>query len=203
MSSVEDAPHVARFYGVAAVSQPARPQRILVYGVTGSGKTTAAERIAACTGLPLILVDDLMWQPGWRPVEAQRQRQMVTDVVAVDRWVLDSAYGAWLDLVLPRAELVIGLDYPRWLSLARLMRRSLMRLLDRRTICNGNRETLQQLVSRDSILVWHFRSFPRKRLRLRAWAGSDDGPPVLRLTSPAALEAVISQLGDGADPRER
>ena len=32
--------------------------RILVYGVTGSGKSTAALRIGEVTGLPVTLVDD-------------------------------------------------------------------------------------------------------------------------------------------------
>jgi adenylate kinase family enzyme len=39
-------------------------QRILVYGVTGSGKSTCATRIASALDLPLTLVDDLTWEPG-------------------------------------------------------------------------------------------------------------------------------------------
>ena len=35
--------------------------RILVYGVTGSGKTFLAERISAATGIPWHAVDDLTW----------------------------------------------------------------------------------------------------------------------------------------------
>ncbi|HEV8115086.1 MAG TPA: hypothetical protein VGP53_02525 [Acidimicrobiales bacterium] len=37
--------------------------RLLVYGVTGSGKTTLAERISRTTSLPWHSVDDLMWKP--------------------------------------------------------------------------------------------------------------------------------------------
>ena len=40
------------------------PDRVLVYGVTGSGKTTAALAIGARTGLPVTLVDELTWLPG-------------------------------------------------------------------------------------------------------------------------------------------
>lgn len=93
------------------------PQRVLLYGVTGSGKSSAALRVAAGTGLPLTLVDELTWLPGWVPVEVSRQRALITEIVAGDRWVLDSAYSHWLDLVLPRVDLIVGLDYPRWLSL--------------------------------------------------------------------------------------
>ena len=109
--------------------------------------------------------------------------------------MLDSAYGAWLDVVLPRADLVVGLDYPRWLSLQRLVRRSVLRLVDQRTVCNGNTESWRALLSRDSILVWHFRSFTRKRTRMRAWAATPDGPEVLLFSRPRHLEAWLRSLG--------
>jgi adenylate kinase family enzyme len=160
------------------------PDRVLVYGVTGSGKSTAAVSIGARTGLPVTLVDELTWLPGWVPVETAVQRQMIGEVVEGERWLLDTAYGAWLDLVLPRAELVVGLDYPRWLSLSRLVRRTVSRVITKEPMCNGNVETWRAIVARDSILVWHFRSFARKRARMRAWAASPDGPQVLLFRRP-------------------
>ena len=82
-------------------TQSKQARRILVYGVTGSGKSTAAQRIAARTGLPPTLADELTWAPGWVPVAEDEQRRRMAAVVAQDRWVLDTAYGAWLDVVLP------------------------------------------------------------------------------------------------------
>jgi C4-dicarboxylate-specific signal transduction histidine kinase len=99
-------------------------------------------------------------------------------------------------VVLARVDLIVALDYPRWRSLARLTRRTLARAIDRRTICNGNTESFRQLVSRDSILVWHFRSFARKRARMHAWAADPDGPAVIRLTSPAATRRWLAALQD-------
>ena len=55
---------------------------------------------------------------------AAEQRAFGAAIAAQDCWVLDSAYGGWRDLVLARAELVVALDYPRWLSLSRLVRRT-------------------------------------------------------------------------------
>lgn len=174
---------------------PLTAQRILVYGVTGSGKSTAAGRIAARTGLPLTLADELTWLPGWVPVAEDRQRELFGEVVAGDRWVLDTAYGAWLDVVLPRVELVVALDYPRWFSLQRLVRRTLRRALDQKPVCNGNTESLRNLCSRDSIVSWHFRSFDRKRSRMRQWAEAPEGPPVLVCRRPKDLERWMDQLG--------
>lgn len=174
------------------------PERILIYGVTGSGKTTLAARLAEQTGLPWHAVDDLTWEPGWVEVPADEQRRRIGAICAGQQWILDSAYSKWLDLVLPRVELIVALDYPRWLSLGRLARRSLMRALDRRTICNGNTESFRQLASGDSILVWHFRSFTRKRQRISQWAADPAGPEVVRLSSPAATRRWLREPSDGS-----
>ena len=134
--------------------------RILVYGVTGSGKTTMAARIAERTGLPWHSVDDLTWEPGWIQVPTEEQRRRVAAICVGERWIIDTAYGKWLDIPLARVEVIVALDYARWRS-RRLVRRTLRRAIDHRAICNGNHETFRQAFSRDSIVVWHFRSFAR------------------------------------------
>lgn len=175
-------------------SNPGR--RILVYGVTGSGKSTAALRIAARTRLPLTISDELTWAPGWVPVAKDEQRRRIAPVAAQDGWVLDTAYGAWLDVVSPRLDLVVGLDYTRWISLQRLFRRSVMRAIDRKPICNGNTESFRRMLSRDSMIAWHFQSFGRKRERMRAWAAAVEGPAVLLFTRSRDLDVWINTLGD-------
>ncbi len=70
-----------------------------------------------------------------------------------------------------------------------------MRNLDRKPICNGNTESFRQMFSRDSIILWHFQSFARKRDRMRAWAADESGPDVVRLTSPAAARRWLAGLG--------
>jgi adenylate kinase family enzyme len=158
-------------------------RRVLIYGVTGSGKSTLAARLSGIIGVTWHSVDDLTWQPGWIEVPTDQQRILIHAICEESEWILDTAYGKWLDVPLRRAELIVALDYPRWFSLQRLVRRTLARLIDRQLICNGNRETLRQIVSPDSIIVWHFKSFGRKRERIRRWMTDPSAPPVHRLTS--------------------
>jgi hypothetical protein len=86
----------------------------------------------------------------------------------------------------------VALDYPRWLSLGRLLGRTTARIVDRRPICHGNVETLRGALSRDSVIAWHFRSFARKRARMRAW--ERDGLPVRRFTTPRDTKGWLASL---------
>jgi adenylate kinase family enzyme len=160
-------------------SAPTSPRRILIYGVTGSGKSTLAKRVSDATGLPYYPVDDLCWEPNWIEVPAERQVEKIRQVCAEDEWVLDSAYGKWAEVALARADLVVALDFPRWVSLSRLLVRTLQRAVRKTPVCNGNVEEWRQSFSRDSIILWHFKSFTRKRRRIHLWKNDPAMPPFL------------------------
>ena len=166
----------------------------MVYGVNGSGKTTMAGRISRATSLPWHSVDDLTWEPGWVEVPGDEQRRRITEICAGDEWILDTAYGRWLDVPLGRAELIVALDYPRWVSLQRLVRRTVARAVLRTPICNGNRESLMMALSKDSIVAWHFRSFAKKRRRMQHWIDKADGPAVLRFNRARDAERWLADL---------
>lgn len=170
-------------------------RRILVYGVTGSGKSTLARRVGRRLGLPYHPIDDLTWEPGWVPVPDEEQRDRVRAICAGEEWVIDSAYGKWAAIPIARADLIVGLDLPRWLSFGRLLRRTVRQIVRRTPTCNGNVETWRgAFLSSDSILRWHFGSFKRKRDRMRRWQASTDFPETVLLRSPAEVERWFASL---------
>jgi adenylate kinase family enzyme len=165
--------------------------RILVYGATGSGKSIMARRLSELTGIPWTSVDDICWRPGWVQMPQDEQVAHFDALTRADAWILDSAYGGWRHLAYKRADLVVALDYPRLTSLTRLLRRTAIRILDRQEICNGNHESWRAVFARDSLVVWHFTSFRRKRAEMRAWAAAGSGPLVIRLRRPAHARSFI------------
>jgi adenylate kinase family enzyme len=167
-------------------------RRILIYGVTGSGKTHFAERLSKATGIPWHSVDEIAWLPNWVEVSLAEQVARITEICEGDKWILDTAYAKWKDIPLRRAELIVALDYPRWVSLWRLLKRTFARAWDGKPVCNGNRETWRQAFSRDSIVLWHFKSFDRKRRRIQEWIA--EGKPVVRLKSVSEAEQWLCEV---------
>lgn len=174
-------------------------RRILIYGVTGSGKSTLARNLAEALGRTWISVDDLTWLPGWKEVDSESQRALFNEICAQDDWILDTAYGKWLDVPLERVELVIALDYSRACSFGRLLRRTLHRVVTGVPVCNGNRESLRQQFSKNSILQWHFVTFARKRQRIRSWQQGPRSFDIVTFQSPTQTERWLRLLEQSSD----
>lgn len=102
-------------------------QRILVLGRTGSGKTTLARELAATRGVPHVELDALYFAADFSTVPPSVLRERTTDAIVGDRWVTDGNKSAVRDLVWPRADTVIWLDYPLVVCLWRLGRRAVWR----------------------------------------------------------------------------
>jgi len=137
------------------------PRRVVVLGVTGSGKTTAARRIAAAINAHHVELDALYWEPNWTEAEVPVFRQRVHDAIAGhDRWVTDGGYATIvMDITWIRADTIIWLDYPRRLTMWRLFRRTTRRLIRREGLWQGNRESFRaQFLSRNSLFVWAWTS---------------------------------------------
>jgi adenylate kinase family enzyme len=138
-------------------------ERIVIIGATGSGKSTLAAALAAKLRLPFTDLDDLYWQPGWIETPPADFRAAVDAATSAPQWIIAGNYSAVRDLTWGRADTLIWLDYGFPRVLWQLLRRSVRRVCDRTLICNGNRETLGKLLSRDSIVVWLFTSFAKRR----------------------------------------
>lgn len=101
--------------------------RIVIIGRTGSGKTTLAQALAAVLGVPHVELDSLFFGPDFSTVPLELLRERTVKAIAGERWVTDGNKSAVRDLVWPRADTIVWLDYSLAVSLWRLGKRALWR----------------------------------------------------------------------------
>ncbi|HEX7171735.1 MAG TPA: adenylate kinase [Candidatus Limnocylindria bacterium] len=99
-------------------------ERILVLGRTGSGKTTLARQLAAALQVPHVELDSLYFGPQFATAPLALLRERTADAIAGDRWVTDGNKRAVRDLVWPRADTIVWLDYSLPVSIWRLAKRA-------------------------------------------------------------------------------
>ena len=93
-------------------------ERIMIIGCGGSGKTTLARQLGEITGLPVIHLDQIYWSPGnWEHLENGEFDARLQTELDKPRWIMDGNYNRTLEVRLARADGVVYLDLPRWVSL--------------------------------------------------------------------------------------
>ncbi|WP_448629793.1 AAA family ATPase [Cellulomonas soli] len=178
----------------------AGPRRIKVVGNSGAGKTTMARAVAERLGVPHLELDAAFWGPDWQLVDqADGQatvRRFVADAqAAAGGWVVDGNWNSRLGDALP-VDLVVWLDYPRRVVMPRVVRRTLVRVVSRRELWNGNRERWRSLLRREpeeNIVRWAWTQHEAYRARYRDLQAQGT-VPVLRLTSPRAARRWLAGL---------
>lgn len=99
-------------------------KRILILGRTGSGKTTLARELAAALGVPHVELDSLYFGPEFSRAPLSLLRERTSAAITADRWVTDGNKRAVRDLVWPRADTIIWLDYTLYVTFWRLAKRA-------------------------------------------------------------------------------
>ena len=178
-------------------------QRILIIGSPGAGKSTLANRLSEIVRLPVIHLDNQYWQAGWRRPPTAAWAEKLAELLARDRWIMDGNYMDSMALRLERADLVLDLDFPPLLCLARVSWRGVRRLL-------GDRSSLPREIWSDRPrldvdpafvrLILGFRSTQRPRMTdlLSRFRGDRRV-----FQSPRELEAFLAQLGSESNPSHR
>lgn len=172
----------------------------MVIGSGGSGKTTLAGTLARRLGVRHVELDGLYWGPGWKgagdsPEGLARFRHRVEEATAGDGWVADGNYGSVRDMLWPRADTIVWLDYSLGLVLWRLLRRTVRRALTREELWGTNRESFRlSFLSGDSILLYTLKTHGTRRRRFAEILARDEmaHATVVRLRSPAEAEEWLA-----------
>jgi len=98
-------------------------QRALVIGCSGAGKSTFARTLGKLSGLPVIHIDQLFWQPNWVQVPHDVYLARLDEAVSGERWIIDGNNPSTLDRRIPRADTIIWLHRSRAVCYWRIMQR--------------------------------------------------------------------------------
>lgn len=121
---------------------------IFVVGTSGSGKSTAARAIAFKLDRKHVEIDALLWLPNWTQRDRGELTTLLKTELANGPVVMDGNF-ATKGIIPEPGDSLIFLDYPRWLVISRLVRRSVTRVILRQELWSGNREQFKFLLSND------------------------------------------------------
>jgi adenylate kinase family enzyme len=101
-------------------------KRVVILGPGASGKSTLAARLGEITGLSVIELDKIFWQPGLVPTPRDQWVKIQQMLVEENAWIMDGDLGPYdaVEIRLRAADTVIFLDFSLLRCAWRALRRS-------------------------------------------------------------------------------
>lgn len=176
-------------------------RRIVVLGASGAGKTTLARELARVVGAVHVELDGIQHGPDWTTPPAEEFRARLATATEGPAWVVDGNLASLTaDVLWHRADLIVWLDLPLWVVVPRLVRRTTSRVVRRTVLWNGNRERLDFLLGRDSVVAWAVKA-RRRHLAQYPDLLARTGVPWVRLRSRAAVARWLAGFSVVNRPR--
>ena len=170
-------------------------QKILVFGNSGSGKSTFAQKLGKKLGIKVYHLDEICLDSTWKKLPPNIIVPRVQKIMDQESWIIEGNYSSTLFLErFNEATMVITLETPVYLCVYRIFKRFLSIALNKASRIGGN-EVQKNTIS-FKFLYWIIWAYPRttaKRAnetiklhekRIRS----------VRLRSPLEAENFIKQL---------
>lgn len=93
-------------------------ERIMIIGCGGAGKSTLARALGEKTGLPVVHLDQIWWEPGnWQHLQREEFDRRLYAEMEKPRWILDGNFNRTIEPRLEKCDMVIYLDMSRFVCL--------------------------------------------------------------------------------------
>ena len=90
----------------------------MIIGCGGAGKSTLARALGEKTGLPVVHLDQIWWEPGnWQHLEREEFDGRLAEELEKEAWILDGNFNRTIEPRLERCDTVIYLDMSRLVCL--------------------------------------------------------------------------------------
>jgi adenylate kinase family enzyme len=99
-------------------------KKIVVVGISASGKSTFTRQLGIKTGLPITFMDAIMWKPGWDYIGDEATVKQLEEISAGSEWIIEGYISKKARTFLfERADTIIYLDYSPFISVYRYIAR--------------------------------------------------------------------------------
>jgi len=90
--------------------------RVLIIGISGTGKTWLAKKLSDFFKIPVTHYDELAWRKNWKEEEQKIVEQKLKKIITQDEWIIEGFIHPAAKIKLQLADTIIYLDYPGWLA---------------------------------------------------------------------------------------
>ena len=99
-------------------------KKVVVIGISGSGKSYFAARLGEKLGIPVHHLDRMYWHPGWVKPDKDPFHAKIREIAAGNTWIVDGNYGRSLLERIDRADAVFFLDLNKWYCMWQVLKRN-------------------------------------------------------------------------------
>lgn len=90
--------------------------KIVIIGISGTGKSALGCRLADRSGLTLHHMDAIIWSPYWIETSEESIRAALAKIATSEKWIVEGWVDFYSQDILRQSDLVLYLDYPGWLA---------------------------------------------------------------------------------------
>lgn len=99
-------------------------KRIVVVGVSASGKSTFAKKLSLKFGIPITLMDSIMWKPGWDYVGDEAVAEKLEAISDTPEWIIEGyIIKPARNFLFDKADTIVYLDYSPIVASLRYIKR--------------------------------------------------------------------------------
>ena len=168
-------------------------RRVVILGPAGGGKSTFARRLGKRLAIPVVHLDALCWEPGWKALTIDAFRSRLSEAISGDAWITDGNYAKLtFDLRMPRADLVIWVERSRLHCTWRVCKRAIKSYFNAdEDLADGCKERIDGRFLDRLRYIAHFNRVNRPRIEAERMT---HGPhvPVLVLQGDREISAFLA-----------
>eukprot|EP01084_Bolivina_argentea_P215325 365558_1 len=165
-------------------------KRFIIVGCSSSGKSTLAHQLCEkYSHLERIELDYLWWLPNWKERNKEEFKSLLETKISdanENGWVIDGNYKHARDIMWSKVEVVIWLEYGFWEVFYRACKRTLLRIITKEKVCNGNIETLYGFMCDplQGIPFYVWRVHSKFKGRILKWKSEYPQVKIVKIESP-------------------